>query len=311
MNHSCGWDVLSAGNVVRSHGGVLYQQRAPGTNDASGPWGRPSAGRREWSREVAGFVFAEASYAAQARVARHSHELAGLAIVLEGGYRKRIQRIDYDCRPGTMTLEPPGVSHAESYGRVDVRALLVEIQPRRLEMLADYAPVLRAPMCVDDSAARTIGRRARHELRAPDKASALVLEGLALELVAAVDRAAERGDRAPVWLRRVTERLREEFQSDIGLSDLAAGVGVHPAHLARAFRAREGCSVGEFVRRHRIEWAAGQIAATDTSLSALAHAAGFFDQSHFTRVFTRQMGTSPARYRLLIRQLRPSRRTGP
>jgi AraC family transcriptional regulator len=228
--------------------------------------------------------------------------LAGLAIVLEGGYRKRIQRIDHDCRPGTMTLEPPGVSHAESYGRVDVRALLVEIQPRRLEMLADYAPVLRAPMCVDDSAARTIGRRVRHELRAPDAASALVLEGLALELVAAVGRAAERGDGAPVWLRRVTERLREEFRSDIGLSDLAAGVGVHPAHLARAFRAREGCSVGEFVRRLRIEWAAGQMAATDTSLSALAQAAGFFDQSHFTRVFARQMGTSPARYRLLIRR---------
>jgi AraC family transcriptional regulator len=302
MNHSSGWGVHPIANVARSHGGVLYQQRAPGTSDASRPWVRPSAGQRERSREVAGFVFAEARYAAQARVARHSHELAGLAIVLEGGYGKRIQRTDYDCRPGTLTLEPPGVSHAESYGRVDVRAVLVEIQPWRLEMLAGHTPVLRAPVCLRDSAASAIGRRARHELRAPDAASALVLEGLALELVAAVDRAAERGDVAPVWLRRVTERLREEFQSDIGLGDLAAQVGVHPAHLARVFRAREGCSVGEFVRRHRVEWAAGQLAATDASLSALAQAAGFFDQSHFTRVFTRQMGTSPARYRVLMRR---------
>ena len=45
-----------------------------------------------------------------------------------------------------------------------------------------------------------MGRRVWHELRAPDAASVLVLEGLALELVVAADRVAKRGDVAPVWL---------------------------------------------------------------------------------------------------------------
>jgi len=80
---------------------------------------------------------------------------------------------------------------------------------------------------------------------------------------------------------------------------------VHPAHLARVFRAREGCSIGEFARRCRIEWAASQLATTSASLSTLAHAAGFCDQSHFTRVFARQLGMSPGRYRTMGANRRP------
>jgi AraC family transcriptional regulator len=213
---------------------------------------------------------------------------------------KRLLRAHHECRPGTLTIEPAGASHAESYGRVGARALLVEILPWRFESIADCAPVLRAPLCVDDSAAGRRGRRAWHELRASDSASALVLESVALELVAVADRAAERGAGAPSWMLRVTERLREEFRSNMSLSSLAAGVGIHPAHLARTFRAREGCSVGTFVRRRRIEWVAAQLVTTQASLAWLAHAAGFCDQSHFTRVFTRHMGMSPARYRASI-----------
>jgi AraC family transcriptional regulator len=276
--------------------------------EAPDPHARPSGGRRLRWRETAGFVFSEATYPARARAPRHVHELAGLAVVLEGGYQKRMQGSDHTCRPGSLTLEPPGVSHAESYGDRDVRVLLIEISPERLATITDRMPSFSLLVCTSHPSARYLGERAAVELVAPDGASSLALEGLALELIAAAARPARpdghESSSAPAWLRLITARLRDEFRSDHTLGALAGDAGVHPTHLARVFRAREGCSVGEFVRRRRIEWAAAQLATTTVPLSSLAQSAGFYDQSHFTRIFTKRMGVSPARYRALTRSPR-------
>jgi len=83
----------------------------------------------------------------------------------------------------------------------------------------------------------------------------------------------------------------------IGLGELAEIVGVHPTYLGRAFRAHYGLSVGEYGRRLRLAWAAAELARGEKPLAEIATSAGFADQSHFTRVFRRHIGTTPARYR--------------
>ncbi len=83
----------------------------------------------------------------------------------------------------------------------------------------------------------------------------------------------------------------------VALGEVASAIGVHPAHLARVFRAHYGISVGEYGRRVRLAWAATEIARGHTSLATVATQAGFADQSHFTRLFKRYVGITPARYR--------------
>lgn len=67
--------------------------------------------------------------------------------------------------------------------------------------------------------------------------------------------------------------------------------------LARQFRWHYGCTVGTYVRRLRVQYAARQLAATRTPLSDVAIAAGFCDQSHLCRVFRQVTGTSPGEFR--------------
>jgi len=260
---------------------------------------RPRAGTRLFARSVTGFRITEAAYGPGGRVRRHTHDTAGLAIVLDGGYRKHMAGVEHQCGPGTVTIEPPGVAHGESYGRASTRAVLFEIDPSLLGRLLETASCLRVPGCLTDGAAGLMGRRAVQELRATDGASSLALEAMALELIALAERRSIRPRQAPAWLDRVRERLNEEFLRATPVAELAALAGVHPTHLARAFRAQEGCSLGEWVRRRRVAWAADQMA-TEAPLSTIAHAAGFADQSHFTRVFTRLMGLSPARFRAAL-----------
>ena len=102
--------------------------------------------------------------------------------------------------------------------------------------------------------------------------------------------------RPPRWLDEVTARLREEFQENHSLDELAQMAGVHAVHLARAFRKYHNCTVGDYVRRLRVEFASQQLTSTDTPLASIALLAGFADQSHLTRCFARQFGVTPGRY---------------
>jgi AraC family transcriptional regulator len=76
---------------------------------------------------------------------------------------------------------------------------------------------------------------------------------------------------------------------------------VHPAHLVRVFRKKFGCTIGEYVRRLRVEFACRQIRATDAPLSEIAAHAGFFDQSHLNKIFKNLFKLTPYEYRKIHR----------
>jgi len=132
----------------------------------------------------------------------------------------------------------------------------------------------------------------------------LIVDGLTLQLLGVCDRQS-RGEAAiPRWLRRVSELLRERCTATWNLADVAAEAGVHPVYLAGSFRRHFGCTVGEYVRRQRILLACRQLAGTCNPLAEIAVQTGFADQSHFNRVFKRQIGLTPAAYRRLSGQKR-------
>ena len=91
--------------------------------------------------------------------------------------------------------------------------------------------------------------------------------------------------------------MQDRYHETLTLSDVAGAVGVHPVHLACTFRRHYGCSLGDAVRRRRIEFAAGRLAVTADSLADIARAAGFADQSHFSNTFKKVMGMTPSVFR--------------
>jgi AraC family transcriptional regulator len=106
----------------------------------------------------------------------------------------------------------------------------------------------------------------------------------------------------PAWLPPLLERLREERAVGWTLAALAAEMGVGPEELSSAFRRHQGETVGEHLRRLRVELVCERLAADpDSSLSDLAALAGFADQSHLTRVFRRLTGTTPGAFQAGVR----------
>jgi len=105
----------------------------------------------------------------------------------------------------------------------------------------------------------------------------------------------------PHWLQQAEALIRGRYAEHLALADIAGAVGIHPVHLARRFRKLYKCSIGEYVRQLRIEFAMEQMSKTNRSLSDLALATGFSDQSHFSRTFRKLTGLTPRQFREISR----------
>jgi AraC family transcriptional regulator len=229
----------------------------------------------------------------------HSHQYANIGLVVEGYFTETVGRHSCEVTSTSLILRPAGEPHANQYGRAEARCLIIEVKPPRLEMVRQISPVLDRTDHLRGSWVMILARRIAQELRMCDSASPLAIEALTLELLA---RAARHNPEAgsspePRWLRQARELIHEQFTQPLGLSQIAESVGVHPAHLARMFRRYYKCSVGDYLRRLRLDTAAEELIRSDKSLAEIAQAAGFYDQSHFTHSFKRHIGLTPTEFR--------------
>ena len=252
-------------------------------------------------REVAGFTLTEARYPPGLEQPRHTHELASFSLVLDGSYVEKHGRQEQTRRSATVVFHPPRESHAVSF-RSDVRILGVQIDSRRLTYLREHSAAVDSSASCRSAAVDCLGRRMRQEFRLADAASALAIEGLILEVLAEVSRDKRAPERkSPRWLERATEFLHDNFSEPLVYEGVARAAGVHPVHLARVFRERRGYTMGEYVRRLRVESARRQISETETPFSEIALASGFADHSHLTRAFKKRFGLTPSEYRKILR----------
>jgi AraC family transcriptional regulator len=194
---------------------------------------------------------------------------------------------------------PAGRVHGNRILDAGARCFEIRIEPSWLQRLDECSLTLDAPAYFPGGLLSALALRLYDEAREPDASSRLVMEGLTLELLGELTRRrAPATERRPArWLREARELLETRFAENLTLQEIAAAAGVHPAHLATSFRAQYHCSVGDYVRRRRIEYACQQLSRSKSPLAEIALDAGFADQSHFTRVFRRLTGVTPAEYR--------------
>jgi AraC family transcriptional regulator len=106
-----------------------------------------------------------------------------------------------------------------------------------------------------------------------------------------------RGTLAPWQERRVKEILSANLNGEVPLHKLAAECGLSARHFARAFRQTTGVPPHRWLLKLRITKAKEFLLKSKLTLTNIALACGFADQSHFTRVFSANVGESPGAWR--------------
>ncbi|MCI0416483.1 AraC family transcriptional regulator [bacterium] len=264
--------------------------------------GRPYYGQIRTSHTYSGLTLIEATYTPQVKLPRHWHPRSSFCLILKGGYIESYGKLRLECRPSHLKFQPGGESHSDDYGIQEGRSFIIELNQEWLERMRSCSLPVTCPNLHQNPLTVSLLNRMRHELHQTDDITPFAVEGLMLEVIAEL----ARSDRRSVltsshWLEQAREILHDRFSERLSLSEIARLVGVHPVYLANSFRQRHHCSIGEYVRWLRIDFARRRISQTDDSLIDIAFAAGFSNQSHFTRIFKRLTGQTPAQYRTMLR----------
>ena len=186
-----------------------------------------------------------------------------------------------------------------------------------LDAIADDADVPRIgdlnhePVAIDDTTISSLGMAVLPALSHPDQASQLFVDHVLLAVgvhvaqtyggMRALPRPA-RGGLAPWQVRRAKEILCANLDGRVQLKEVARECRLSVSHFSRAFRRSMGVAPHNWLLTRRVEVAKEKLRDDRLSLSDVALACGFADQSHLTRVFTRMVGVSPGAWRRALDQ---------
>jgi len=184
----------------------------------------------------------------------------------------------------TMTAFSAGSEMAE--------AALVSLH-RLQSAFVELSVALNETLCDKRSSAAACLQRARKLLQGADGTSPHILESRA------------RKGLAPWQVRKVLSHIEAHLGEPIGNKDLASLARLSTFHFNVAFRESIGDSPHQYIIRRRIERTQGLMLSTDGSLSDIAAECGFADLAHFTRLFHRFVGESPATWRRARANTRP------
>jgi AraC family transcriptional regulator len=241
----------------------------------------------------------ETEYKPGFQVPLHRHEDPWFGFVLEGSMTESYGGKAVELRPFTLMFRRAGEAHSDASGKHGGRCFMLEVKHGMFDNLVQELGILQHSAEFEGGMLPSIMLRLYEEFKLMDNVGPLSIEGLTLELLAEAHRrlAVLTPSAPPQWLKRAMELVRTRFAESVSLSQIAEDVGTHPVHLARAFRKYYGHSIGEYIRKLRVQYAYGELLTSDQPIINIAFSAGFCDQAHLSRTFKRLTGMSPSELR--------------
>jgi AraC family transcriptional regulator len=255
-------------------------------------------GNQVRSHDVAGLIFRDCVYGPNLHTPHHAHVYAHFGFVLQGVLTEVYGAKTSIYQSSALVFHPAEVVHRNVFHTNGGRMFVVELSPEWTERAHTYSKVLDHSFDCHGGVLAQLAIRLHGEFRAMDAVAPLAMEGIVLEMIAHTTRRAHPPERRrPRWLDQVRQILQAQFVEKPTIAAIAELVGVHPVHLTRTFHEHYRCTIGDYVRQMRIEYACQQMSNPALSLTEIASAAGFADQSHFNRTFKRAVGVSPSVFR--------------
>lgn len=225
----------------------------------------------------------------------HYHENPHISFVLHGGNLEKRKNVEIERLPGKISFYRSGEYHQSIVIANPSRHINLELHQ---QFFVEYGinegalsdAITKAPD------AKFLLLRMHSELIAQDEMSALSARMLLLQLFNNSLKFNSINKSLP-WINTIDEILRNNLHQQPSLNYLSTAVNMHPVTVSKQFHRYYSCTLGEYVRKLKIEKAIELIKSSRYSLTEIAFECGFADQSHFIRTFKRLTGVLPLAYK--------------
>lgn len=207
-------------------------------------------------------------------------------------------------RPGDLILNPSGCFTRPQWDR-ETRFTLVAIEPASVDMVCDELeiPPVEVPLRFhfqNSGLSRTIQRLIHcFESERPFLEKALDLElTLIRQLIG--ECCIEKDGLSQLSrpkLMIIKDLIRSNLDQSITVEEMASAAGYSISRFLHLFRNTTGFSPHQYLMQERMEKARELLSCTALPVSAIAADCGFADESHLIRLFKRNTGMTPTKFR--------------
>lgn len=99
-------------------------------------------------------------------------------------------------------------------------------------------------------------------------------------------------------IQNIIGYINQNYMSNISLSDLANTFYLSKEHLSRIFKKETGKNLFSYIMDLKLEKAKHLLIETNRTLDDIAFSLGFSNGNYFSKVFKKNIGTSPSNYRI-------------
>lgn len=244
-----------------------------------------------------GIAIVETEYQSKVYEGWHSHNNAHITLFLKGGTTEKRKNFSETVGPGSLLFYHSDEMHLNQNTLFPSRNINIEIEDDLLKELQINESVIEKS--VQNSAlTKFLILKIFKESQNPDVFSNDNIRMLFSQLSNTIDHL-ERFEKSPFWVKSLNELLNDCWNENPNLSDLAKVLHLNPITISKHFPKYFGCTLGEYMRRIKINRSLSLIQATENNLTEIALECGFSDQSHFIRTFKNQTGFLPKQFQKL------------
>lgn len=247
----------------------------------------------------------------------HQHEAWELYYVVRGYGSRLAGDTLQPFATGDVVLLPPSMSHRWIYDPKSadaegcVRYLMVAFRPDWVQRCISVFPELRNRLSGIEfpTDAMTFGSKSSAVIRkALSNMNVMDELGRLCEMLRLLPFIFTTSDHTfagkPMCMERDVRRMQHisayvmaHYVHPIALDDISSEVGMNRSAFCSYFKQKKGMTFSRFVTQYRLNTACELLKHSQKSVSEICYLVGFNDVPHFVRVFTKEKGMSPGKYR--------------
>ncbi len=256
-------------------------------------------GNLECYKEAIGITASVTSYEKNDSIADsfHYHEHPNLYFILTDGSIEKRKGIQTEQFAGNLRFYHAGEPHQNIRKGAHPKSLNLEIDRTFLNEYNISESSLDSSL-LESTNAKFLVLSLYREFMTNDSLTDASIQLLLLKLFNPTVRT-NNYNKLPLWVKTLKEVLHERWNENISLRELAILTGVSPITISKYFPVYFTDTLGEYMRKLKIEKALSLIKSTNLNLTEIAYECGFADQSHFIRTFKQLTGFLPKSFRKL------------
>ncbi len=231
----------------------------------------------------------------------HYHENAYFTFILQGNVIEGNKKETYNLSAGNLLFHNWQEAHYNIKPAGFTRGFHIELDQAWAKGLELDLFSIQGSLNIRNPEIKILMHRIFRESKINDATSNLAIHALLLELLGQMTYNCKVSARkTPSWVKELRHLLSDTSTANWKLTELSDILSIHPVHLSRDFTKYFHCTLGEYIRKLKVEQSLCLLLDKNLSLTDVALACGFADQSHFIRTFKSIIHLKPSQYRKLL-----------